>query len=137
VLSPGSPWRATELNRAFELCPTYPALLVVPKALEDDVVQEVRAPALRARALRAAAPTRESRSTARQRALQSNEANEANALWQVVKFRSKQRLPVLSWWDPATKAAITRCAQPLVGTMGNSTLCSLIVYSFLLVVWGA
>ena len=29
---------------------------------------------------------------------------------------------MLCWWDPATQAAIVRCAQPLVGLMGNTSV---------------
>ena len=36
-------------------------------------------------------------------------------LIEVAKFRSKQRLPMLTWVNPETHAAIVRCAQPLVG----------------------
>ena len=39
-------------------------------------------------------------------------------LEEVVKFRSKQRLPALSWFDSETHAAIVRCAQPLVVALG-------------------
>lgn len=34
-------------------------------------------------------------------------------------FRSKGRLPVLSWIHPESQATITRCAQPLVGVSGK------------------
>ncbi|XP_064390000.1 myotubularin-related protein 2-like [Halichondria panicea] len=33
----------------------------------------------------------------------------------VASFRSKGRIPVLSWLHPVTHASITRCSQPLVG----------------------
>ena len=36
-------------------------------------------------------------------------------LFEIAKFRSKQRIPVLTWINPDTQAAIVRCAQPLVG----------------------
>eukprot|EP01043_Picozoa_sp_COSAG02_P031394 COSAG02_NODE_2047_length_10013_cov_3.500403_3_plen_1212_part_00 len=42
-------------------------------------------------------------------------------LIEVAKFRSKQRLPVLSWYDKETDAAIVRCAQPLVGMSGRKS----------------
>lgn len=38
---------------------------------------------------------------------------------QVAAFRSKSRLPALSWISPRTKATITRCAQPRVGMLGK------------------
>lgn len=34
-------------------------------------------------------------------------------------FRSKNRLPVLSWIHPNSLATITRCSQPLVGVSGK------------------
>src|SRR5690554_7782249 len=40
-------------------------------------------------------------------------------LHKVAAFRSKGRLPVLSWRHPVTKATICRCSQPLVG-LNNS-----------------
>ena len=40
-------------------------------------------------------------------------------LVEVAQFRSKQRLPVLAWINPATHAAILRCSQPLVGIIGH------------------
>lgn len=36
-------------------------------------------------------------------------------LAEVARFRSKCRIPVLSWIHPESQATITRCAQPLVG----------------------
>ncbi|XP_050736028.1 myotubularin-related protein 2-like isoform X4 [Eriocheir sinensis] len=37
----------------------------------------------------------------------------------VVTFRSRGRIPVLSWIHPESQATITRCAQPLVGVSGK------------------
>ena len=37
----------------------------------------------------------------------------------VAQFRSRGRLPVLSWLHPETQASITRCSQPLVGVSGR------------------
>jgi hypothetical protein len=37
----------------------------------------------------------------------------------VAQFRSKSRLPALSWLHPVSHASITRCSQPLVGTMNR------------------
>lgn len=36
-------------------------------------------------------------------------------LKEVAKFRSRGRIPVLSWMHPDSQATITRCSQPLVG----------------------
>lgn len=33
----------------------------------------------------------------------------------VASFRSRGRIPVLSWIHPESQATITRCSQPLVG----------------------
>jgi hypothetical protein len=33
----------------------------------------------------------------------------------VIKFRSRNRIPVLTWIDPKSGAAIVRCSQPLTG----------------------
>ena len=40
-------------------------------------------------------------------------------LREVAKFRSRQRLPALSWMHPESQATICRCSQPLVGVAGN------------------
>lgn len=37
----------------------------------------------------------------------------------VASFRSKGRLPGLSWLHPVTHASITRCSQPLIGPQGK------------------
>ena len=40
---------------------------------------------------------------------------------EVTKFRSKGRLPALSWMHPDSRAAVVRCAQPLVGITGKKS----------------
>ena len=40
-------------------------------------------------------------------------------LKQVATFRSRNRLPILSWIHPTSLATITRCSQPLVGVAGK------------------
>ncbi|XP_064104713.1 myotubularin-related protein 2-like isoform X2 [Macrobrachium nipponense] len=42
-----------------------------------------------------------------------------NDLRSVATFRSRGRIPVLSWIHPESQATITRCAQPLVGVGGK------------------
>ena len=37
----------------------------------------------------------------------------------VARFRSRQRIPILSWLHPRTRASLTRSAQPLVGLRGG------------------
>lgn len=39
----------------------------------------------------------------------------------VAAFRSKGRIPVLSWIHPNSQAAIVRCSQPLVGVAGKKS----------------
>ncbi|XP_051564508.1 myotubularin isoform X4 [Myxocyprinus asiaticus] len=74
---PNSEWRITFINKNYELCDTYPTILVVPyKALDED-------------------------------------------LRKVSTFRSRCRIPVLSWFHKKNHAVITRCSQPLVGMSGK------------------
>ncbi|XP_075228079.1 phosphatidylinositol-3-phosphate phosphatase isoform X2 [Lycorma delicatula] len=40
-------------------------------------------------------------------------------LRQVATFRSRGRVPVLSWIHPESQATLTRCSQPLVGVSGK------------------
>lgn len=40
-------------------------------------------------------------------------------LRQVAAFRSRGRVPVLSWIHPESQATLTRCSQPLVGVSGK------------------
>ncbi|KHN88107.1 Myotubularin-related protein 2 [Toxocara canis] len=42
-------------------------------------------------------------------------------LHKVGEFRSKQRIPVLSWLNPVTQAAITRSSQPMVGVTSRKS----------------
>lgn len=42
-----------------------------------------------------------------------------DSLKQASLFRSRNRLPVLSWIHPRSLATITRCSQPLVGVSGK------------------
>ena len=71
-------WRLSEVNRSYEVSPTYPPLLMVPKRIEDE---DIKASA---------------------------------------RFRSRGRLPVLTWHHPANGAVIMRSAQPLVGLRRKS-----------------
>jgi len=53
-------------------------------------------------------------------------------LEEVAKFRSRGRIPVLSWIHPKSMATITRCSQPLIGINGkrskeDETLVSIIM----------
>ncbi|XP_061620621.1 myotubularin isoform X7 [Phyllopteryx taeniolatus] len=74
---PNNKWRITFINKNYELCDTYPAVLAVPfKCKEED-------------------------------------------LRRVSSFRSRGRIPVLSWIHRENRAAIARCSQPLVGMSGK------------------
>ncbi|TIB32633.1 hypothetical protein E3P84_02454 [Wallemia ichthyophaga] len=66
-------WRITHMNKAYSLCPTYPAILVVPAKISDSVL------------------------------------NYAS------RYRSRQRIPTLTYMHWNNNATITRSAQPLVG----------------------
>jgi len=70
-------WKITKINENYELCDTYPAILVVPSAASEDDLR------------------------------------------QVAQFRSKGRIPVLSWLHPESQASLTRCSQPMVGISGR------------------
>ncbi|XP_017565430.1 myotubularin [Pygocentrus nattereri] len=74
---PNERWRISFINSTYELCDTYPTILVVPfKATEED-------------------------------------------LRRVATFRSRCRIPVLSWIHRENQAVIMRCSQPLVGMSGK------------------
>ncbi|KAL4631405.1 myotubularin-like isoform X1 [Arapaima gigas] len=74
---PNDSWRITSLNQNYELCDTYPTILVVPKKATDEDLRKVS------------------------------------------MFRSRGRIPVLSWIHPENQATIVRCSQPLVGMSGK------------------
>ena len=69
-------WRFTDANAAYDLCATYPPLLIVPAALSDARLKEGS------------------------------------------RWRSKRRVPVLTWYDRATGAALIRASQPKSGITG-------------------
>lgn len=70
-------WRISRVNESYELCDTYPSLLVVPKNASDEYLRHVAG------------------------------------------FRSRGRLPVMSWIHPESQATITRSSQPMVGVAGR------------------
>ncbi|XP_072899404.1 phosphatidylinositol-3,5-bisphosphate 3-phosphatase MTMR2 isoform X3 [Hemitrygon akajei] len=74
---PNESWKLSKINENYELCDTYPAVLVVPENVPEDELKRVAA------------------------------------------FRSRGRLPVISWIHPESQATITRCSQPLVGMSGK------------------
>ncbi|KAK9765201.1 phosphatidylinositol-3-phosphatase ymr1 [Basidiobolus ranarum] len=68
-----SSWRFTKLNQNFELCSTYPRILVVPSKISDTVINYA------------------------------------------AKYRSKNRIPILSYIHGSNMATISRSSQPMVG----------------------
>lgn len=68
-----SRWRYTKLNKDYSWSPTYPATLMIPETISDNVLNYA------------------------------------------VKFRSKGRLPVLTYFHKFNSCTITRCSQPMVG----------------------
>uniref|UniRef100_L7M0Y8 phosphatidylinositol-3,5-bisphosphate 3-phosphatase n=1 Tax=Rhipicephalus pulchellus TaxID=72859 RepID=L7M0Y8_RHIPC len=74
---PTESWRLSRANENYQLCDTYPAILVVPAAADDSLLEAV------------------------------------------ASFRSRGRIPVLSWIHPEGQATITRCSQPNVGVSGK------------------
>ncbi|XP_072170820.1 phosphatidylinositol-3,5-bisphosphate 3-phosphatase MTMR2-like [Diadema setosum] len=74
---PTESWRISRINENFSFCDTYPAVLAIPAASDDELLRQVAA------------------------------------------FRSRNRLPTLSWLHPQSQATITRCSQPLVGVGGK------------------
>lgn len=77
ILLANSNWRITEINRNYQLCPTYPSVVAVPQSCSDDM------------------------------------------LFKASHFRSKKRLPVLSWRSRTNNCTICRSSQPLVGISNN------------------
>ncbi|KAF4123253.1 myotubularin-related protein 6/7/8 [Geosmithia morbida] len=70
---PDRGWRITTINNDYSFCDTYPAFLVVPSKISDNVLKYAR------------------------------------------EFRSRNRVPVLSYIHPVNNCTITRCSQPLSG----------------------
>ncbi|XP_038630276.1 myotubularin-related protein 1b isoform X2 [Scyliorhinus canicula] len=70
---PNESWTISKINSNYELCDTYPSVVVVPTSVKDD------------------------------------------DLCKVAAFRTRGRIPVLSWIHPESQATITRCSQPMVG----------------------
>ncbi|KND92609.1 Phosphoinositide 3-phosphatase [Tolypocladium ophioglossoides CBS 100239] len=70
---PDKGWRITNINKDYSFCDTYPAFLVVPSKISDNVLKYAR------------------------------------------EFRSRNRVPVLSYIHPVNNCTITRSSQPLSG----------------------
>ncbi|XP_064481427.1 myotubularin-related protein 2-like [Ornithodoros turicata] len=74
---PTESWKTSNINENYRLCDTYPAVLAVPAAADNNLLEAV------------------------------------------ASFRSRGRIPVLSWIHPESQATITRCSQPSVGVSGK------------------
>lgn len=74
---PDKGWRITTINKDYTFCDTYPAFLVVPTKISDNVLKYSRA------------------------------------------FRSRNRIPALSYIHPVNNCTITRCSQPMSGLTGR------------------
>lgn len=70
---PDKGWRITNINKDYSFCDTYPAVLVVPSKISDNVLKYAR------------------------------------------EFRSRNRVPVLSYIHHVNNCTITRSSQPLAG----------------------
>ncbi|KAF7560008.1 hypothetical protein G7046_g4145 [Stylonectria norvegica] len=70
---PDKGWRITHINKDYTFCDTYPAFLVVPSKISDNVLKYAR------------------------------------------DFRSRNRIPALSYIHPVNNCTITRSSQPLAG----------------------
>lgn len=70
-------WRITEINKDYTYSPTYPAVMVVPASISDNVLNYAKT------------------------------------------YRSRARIPALTYLHPINNASITRCSQPMVGVRGN------------------
>lgn len=73
-------WRISLINKDYAFSPTYPALLVVPSKISDNVIKY-------------AGP-----------------------------YRSRARIPVLTYLHSLNNCSITRSSQPLVGFRGNRSI---------------
>lgn len=73
-------WRISKINTDYGFSPTYPALLVVPTTISDNVI------------------------------------NYAG------RFRSKVRIPALTYLHPVNNCSITRSAQPMTGIRNNRSV---------------
>lgn len=70
---PDKGWRITNINQDYSFCDTYPAVLVVPSKISDNVLKYAK------------------------------------------EFRSRNRIPALSYIHPVNNCTITRSSQPLAG----------------------
>ncbi|PRP80936.1 myotubularin-related protein 2-like [Planoprotostelium fungivorum] len=77
----GNKWKFCYDNNKYQLCDTYPKIIVVPSQATEDMLKEV------------------------------------------ANFRSKGRIPALTWMNSETGASLTRCSQPKTG-ISRSYHCS-------------
>ncbi|KAG6763457.1 hypothetical protein POTOM_030874 [Populus tomentosa] len=90
-------WRICNVNSNYLMCPSYPFALIVPKSISFVWADSCR------------------RFTANNFIFVTSDEE----VIQASNFRSKGRLPVVSWCHPKTGAVLARSSQPLVGLMMN------------------
>jgi len=94
---PNESWQISRINEAYDLCDTYPKILgtttIFAMALVTPVLLGIP------------------------KQVTDDEIREC------ARFRSKGRLPTLSWMHPDSLATICRCSQPLVGVSKCRHLC--------------
>ncbi|CAK7198195.1 phosphatidylinositol-3-phosphatase ymr1 [Sporothrix eucalyptigena] len=77
---PDRGWRISTINKDYSFSPTYPAVLVVPSKISDNVLKYAG------------------------------------------QFRSRARIPALTYYHHITQCSITRSSQPLVGVRNNRSI---------------
>ncbi|RKU42868.1 hypothetical protein DL546_004649 [Coniochaeta pulveracea] len=77
---PDRGWRVSTINKDYTFSPTYPATLVVPSTISDNVLKYA------------------------------------------ASFRSRARIPVLTYLHPVNNCTITRSSQPFVGIRGKRSI---------------
>ncbi|KAH6671538.1 myotubularin [Plectosphaerella plurivora] len=78
--SPDKGWRISWVNKDYTFCDTYPAMLVVPSSISDNVLKYGK------------------------------------------EYRSRCRIPALSYLHPVNGCSITRCSQPMTGVTRRSNI---------------
>jgi len=73
---PNNYWKISDINKNYELCSSYPAVLCLPQHFENTFIKKVS------------------------------------------KFRTRNRIPALSWIHPTNGAVMCRCSQPRRGVTG-------------------
>ena len=109
-------WQLSFINQRYEFSPTYPAVLAVPVPPNTSPIKSTTS------ASAAPAQSKYPVSPTAQLVLQASQSASAAALFHECltkskQYRSKGRLPVLTYYSKHSGAAILRAAQPLAGIM--------------------